>query len=688
MGGTRSAQALADSVPADTAAAESPRAVAVRRAVAFSVAILVGAAWLLGVLLAVVDSRFGELVSGFGAMAFAAVGVLIVLRRPANRLGWIFLATALAATLVSVGGLYAVHGLKAVPRWPGSTFVAWLADLVATPLVGLLAGVVPQLFPTGRPLSPRWRWPLAAAFGYMALAAIGNGFFPQRLESVAGMQNPYAVPAATHQLAAAIALSALLGCAALVGTIAGLVVRWRRASTDERQQLKWFLAAVSLLPVPLLLHGVLPGFANPTLSIAFALLPLAIGVAILRYRLYDLDLLISRALGYALVSAAVVAVYLAIVGMAALVLGPGVGLAWQIVATVVAAAAFQPLLSRLQRVVDHLFYGERSRPYQAVAGLSRRLEGLLEQDLVLPTIVDTVSEALRLPYVAIELREPDGYRIAAEHGRTTGLPRAYPMTYQGEEVGRMLACARSGGAELDAVDAELLADLARQAGVAAQAVRAAIALQRSRAELVTAREEERRRLRRDLHDGLGPALAGVTLGLHAAQSRIATDPDEAKRLVAAIESQVEEAVADIRRLVYGLRPPALDEFGLVRALQLHASRIENDRRDLSVVIQCAPEGLAHLPAAVEVAAYRIVVEALTNVTRHSGARHCLVQLAVNGALQLDVADDGIGFALGQQAGVGITSMRERAAELGGTFVVEPLTPGTRVRARLPIGDPQ
>lgn len=684
MGDAPPAEALGGSVPAETAVTGSPRVVAARRAVAVGIAVLVGAGWLFGLLLAIADARFGELVSGFGALAFAAVGVLIVWRRPANRLGWVFLATALTATVLGVGALYAAHGLKSSPRWPAATFVAWLSDLMATPLVGLLAGVLPQLFPTGRPLSPRWRWPLTAGFGYMALAAIGNGFYPQALESVAGMQNPYAIRSATHLLAFMIASSALLGVAALVGTIAALVVRWRRASAEGRQQLKWFLAAVSLLPVPLLLHNALPGFANPMLSIAFALLPLAIGVAILRYRLYDLDLLISRALGYALVSAAVAVVYLGIVGLAAFVLDSSVGLGWQIVATVVAAAAFQPLRSRLQRVVDHLFYGERSRPYEAVARLSRRLEGLLQPDLVLPAVVDTVSEALRLPYVAIALNEPDGYRIAAEHGHPKGPPRAYSMTYQGEEVGRMLACARSGGVEFDAIDDELLSDLARQAGVAAHAVRAAIALQRSRAELVTAREEERRRLRRDLHDGLGPALAGVTLGLHAVHSRIASDPDEAQRLVAAIETQVEEAIADIRRLVYGLRPPALDEFGLVRALQLHATRIENDRRDLSVVIDCPPEGLAPLPAAVEVAAYRIVTEALTNVTRHASAHHCMVQLSVNGALQLDVADDGIGLVPGQQAGVGITAMRERAAELGGTLVVEGLARGTRVRARLPV----
>jgi len=204
---------------------------------------------------------------------------------------------------------------------------------------------------------------------------------------------------------------------------------------------------------------------------------------------------------------------------------------------------------------------------------------------------------------------------------------------------------------------------------------------------VTAREEERRRLRRDLHDGLGPTLAGVTMGLHAARTFIDRDPAEAKRLLAGLEGQVEDAIADIRRLVYGLRPPALDEFGLVRALQLHATRIEAWPDGIEIVIDSPPEGLGRLPAAVEVAAYRIVTEAVTNVTRHAHARTCTVRLCLNGALELDVIDNGRGLDPAQPAGVGLTAMRERAAELGGALTIEQLCPGTRVRARLPVPSP-
>jgi signal transduction histidine kinase len=417
--------------------------------------------------------------------------------------------------------------------------------------------------------------------------------------------------------------------------------------------------------------------------VLFAVIPATLGVAILRYRLYDLDLVVRRTVAYAGVTAVVAGLYLAIVAVAQLAAGGGVSLGVHVVAAVAAAAVFQPVRTRIQQGVDRVFYGDRSRPYEAVARLGRQLEGALVPETVLPGAVETVAGALRLPYAAIELRDGENWVLTAEHGRRHGEPVSFPMAYQAEVVGRMLVCPRGRAENLSAADRRLVADLARQAGVAAHAVRATAALQRSRAELVSAREEERRRLRRDLHDGLGPTLAGVTMGLHAAGSRVRGDPDEAERLLATLERQIEEAVADIRRLVYGLRPPALDEFGLVRALQLHAARMEESPQGLTITVDSPPEGLGKLPAAVEVAAYRIVTEALTNVTRHAGARCCVVRLSLNGSLELEVVDDGRGLPADLRAGIGITAMRERAAELGGTLTVESRQQGTRVRARLP-----
>jgi signal transduction histidine kinase len=257
------------------------------------------------------------------------------------------------------------------------------------------------------------------------------------------------------------------------------------------------------------------------------------------------------------------------------------------------------------------------------------------------------------------------------------------MTYQDEVVGRMLVCARAGDA-FNHADRRLLADLARHAGVAVHAVGLTLALQRSRAAMVTAREEERRRLRRDLHDGLGPALAGVTLGLHAAGELVQRDPDRAVAQLQTLQAQVEEAVRDIRRLVYGLRPPALDELGLVRAVQREAARFEGR---LAFAFDLPADGLGVLPAAVEAAAYRITCEALTNVARHADAQTCQVRMTRAEGLEVEIRDDGRGISGPRPVGVGLNAMRERAEELGGTFMVDSAGAGTRVLARLPILEP-
>ncbi|HEY7174411.1 MAG TPA: sensor histidine kinase, partial [Micromonosporaceae bacterium] len=285
------------------------------------------------------------------------------------------------------------------------------------------------------------------------------------------------------------------------------------------------------------------------------------------------------------------------------------------------------------------------------------------------------------------LREGDEWIGAAAHRTLVADTEAFPMVYQDGIAGRLIV-GRRGGQRFGNADRRLLSDLARQAGVAAHGVQLTLALQRSRTALVTAREEERRRLRRDLHDGLGPALAGVTLGLHAAEAHVKLDPDRAVTQLQSLAEQVEESVRDIRRLVYGLRPPALDELGLSRAIQREAGRLESD--GLAIAVDVPSDGLGRLPAAVEAAAYRIVTEALTNVSRHAGATTCRIRLARDAlatapdhALEVEIRDDGCGLD-GRPAGVGLTAMRERAAELGGSCRIESLTPGTRVVARLPI----
>jgi signal transduction histidine kinase len=262
--------------------------------------------------------------------------------------------------------------------------------------------------------------------------------------------------------------------------------------------------------------------------------------------------------------------------------------------------------------------------------------------------------------------------------------QALPITYRGEEVGRLLLPRDGVRASLLSYDERLLADVVRQAAAAARASSLAAQLQRSREALVAAREEERRRLRRDLHDGLGPSLGAVVLRIDTARNLAATRPEEADALLRQARDDVAAALADVRRLVHDLRPPALDDLGLVRAVRQQADRLLAPRVAVEVV---AGGDADELPAAVEVAAYRIASEALANVARHAHATRCTVDLArVDDSLVVSVTDDGVGIAPEAPAGVGLVSLRERAAELGGRCTVScPDGGGTVVRAELPVG---
>jgi signal transduction histidine kinase len=303
---------------------------------------------------------------------------------------------------------------------------------------------------------------------------------------------------------------------------------------------------------------------------------------------------------------------------------------------------------------------------------------------VLPTVVETIAQALKLPYAAILLKEGDGFQSAAAYGSPTAEPEALPLVYQREEIGRLVIAPRAPGEQFSTGDRRLLEDLARQTEVAVHAVRLTADLQRSRERLVTTREEERRRLRRDLHDGLGAQLAGLNVQVGTLRRLIRRDTDAADELVVELRDELRSAIADIRRLVYDLRPPALDDLGLLEALRRLAERYGSEDDQLRVLVE-APEDIPDLPAAVEVAVYRITQEALVNVARHARARTCVVRLVVNDDVTLEIVDDGVGIYAERSAGVGLSSMRERASELGGSCVVHSVPKGgTQVLVRLPL----
>lgn len=402
-------------------------------------------------------------------------------------------------------------------------------------------------------------------------------------------------------------------------------------------------------------------------------------------RLLRTDMLVRRSLVYGGLTAGIVAIYAVSVILLGTVL-PGEGpYAVTLLATGAAALIALPLRDRLQRGVNRLLYGDRHEPHRAIERLGRRLEASLEPDTVLPMVAATVAESLRLPYAAIELRHDGDVSVAAAHGVARGALERIPLAHRGEEIGWLVLAPRGTGEAFSPADRELLAELARQAGAAAYAVRLTADLRRSRQQLVSAREEERRRLRRELHDGVGPALAGSLMTLEAARGRATNDPLAMERVLGDLAEQTRRAIDDVRRVASDLRPPALDQLGLAGALRQDAERLATP----GAAVDASAEGsLVGLPAAVEVAAYRIGLEALTNVSRHAGASRVeLLLRRTPNALVLTVRDDGRGSAGDGTPGVGLSSMRERAEELGGSLeVVATPGAGTRVTARLPFSE--
>ena len=670
--------------------------------------------------------------TGVLSLAYPTVGALIVSRLPANPIGWIFCGLGLLYDAERFTTTYADYALLQNVALPWGEFAAWFSTWIefANPTLGVFLLL---LFPSGRLPSRRWRIVAWAALLGAATAALGDAFMPGLLLTHYYVDNPFGIVGVIGGKVTTYAFfgaSRYLGHALLLTSnfvaLLSLIPRLRHASGNERQQLKWFLFAAVPLTVFLsvLELMIVPSMiAYPTCSmclpepwlwqvfravryvsvLALLVVPVFTYIAILRYRLYDIDVVINRTLVYGALSVCVVGIYVIVVVVLGYLFRAQGNLAVSLLATGLVAVLFQPLRSRLQRSVNRLMYGERDDPYAVVSRLGRRLEATLAPDRVLPTLVETIAQALKLPYVAILLKEGEGFRTAAAYGSPRGEPETLPLVYQREEIGRLVIAPRAPGEQFSAADRTLLEDLARQAEVVVHAVRLTADLQRSRERLVTAREEERRRLRRDLHDGLGPTLGALTLGLDTTRLALAQDdPKAVDELLVELKSHTQDAVSDVRRLVYGLRPPALDDLGLVPAIRQQAAnrglladafpngqgpRWENSKNGLVFRVQ-APDDLPSLPAAVEVACYRIAQEALTNTARHSGASSCLVSLCLeeaDGTLQLEVSDDGKGVAEDRSAGVGMSSMRERAEELGGTLSVGALPEGgTRILARLPL----
>jgi signal transduction histidine kinase len=475
---------------------------------------------------------------------------------------------------------------------------------------------------------------------------------------------------------------------------------WRHSDPVSRMQLRWVSAGAVVAGLsglllwfgPELVVGdpLLPRSAVALLALPF---PIALAAAISRHHLFELDIALNRSLVYGGLTAGVIATYAVTVALLRGFIPGDAPFAVALLGTGAVAVVALPLRDGLQRGVNRLMYGDRDDPDRALRRLGHRLEASLDPQTVLPTLVESVADALRSPYVAIELEADGESRLGAVHGAVpvdAGGPRELvrlPIAYHGREVGRLVLSPRGPGEQFGAADERLLADLARQAAPAVEEVRLTADLRRSREELVATREEERRRLRRDLHDELGPSLAGTLMKLGAARSLLDEDPARSKELLDDLQADTRGMIDEIRRIAHNLRPPALDELGLAGALRQHAATFDGGppERPLRVAFE-APDDLPPLPAAVEVAALRIALEGLTNATRHSGASRARVSLTMDGdALVVTVTDDGSGMPDGAARGVGLTSMRERAEELGGSLDISSgAGGGTTVVARLPV----
>ncbi|GAC1468872.1 MAG: hypothetical protein PVSMB7_17410 [Chloroflexota bacterium] len=474
------------------------------------------------------------------------------------------------------------------------------------------------------------------------------------------------------------------------------IIRYRRVSDlVQRQQLKWVIAGftvavaglvgiqiVQAVNIPSLREGTAGGlFLSGVLVACVVQIPLSLAFAVLRYRLFDIHVVINRTVVYVLLSAAVSGVYIMVAGGLGVVFRGNSGAVPPLLAAALVALLFAPLRDRLQRTVNRLMYGRRDEPYTVLSSLGQRLGSALAVEDVLQVVVETVSKSLKLPYAAIFLHVDGALVPAAAVGTSAGSVLTVPLTYGTEMVGALHVAPRSQIESLRPSDLRLIQDVARQAGVAAHGVRVTLDLQRAREHLVLTREEERRRLRRDLHDGLGPSLASVTLMAQAAGNLLDTDPAGARALLAELRDEAQSATGEIRRVVYQLRPPVLDELGLLGALNEQAAAHSPAGLHVSVV---APDGLPPLPAAIEVAAYRVVQESLANVIRHADARWCEIRLQVGTSLEIEIADDGVGLDESRR-GVGLTAMHERAEELGGTCAAtERGGGGTLVRMTLPL----
>ncbi|MGR6914141.1 sensor histidine kinase [[Actinomadura] parvosata] len=611
---------------------------------------------------------------------FPAVGAFLIHHRPRLNMAWLMCVGGFAAAVSDVSNALMFHAAAHGEMVPAG----WLR--VPTQLGWAVCGltltmVLPLYSPDGRLPSKRWRpalWLGCVAIGAATVRYVfrmppapGTTPFP------AIIPNPLQIPALAPYMGVITTVSWAGIYTAMALAALSLAVRMRRADPAGRRQIGWPLLAFAGYIFFLVLGAIWPVFMWPAIAWAAAI-PFAVAFAVMRYRLYGIDTVISRAFVAAGVVVVVSLVYFGAGTLSSLVVS-GYDQVAGVAAALFAGAFFQPLRRALQRAMDRLLYGAVGDPGLLAERLTQAVRGA-DPARALTSVVSVLRDGLAVEGVAVEVA--DGEPRYVESGRVGPDAREVPLVWHGARVGRLLVGPPGPRRFPAAHNERVLATLTPYAADVAHAVRMAADLQRSRERILTAREEERRRLRRDLHDGLGQTLSAMAMTINMARLSLKSSPEAADELLRELHAGMSAVTSDIRELVYGLRPPALDDLGLARAVRDLAARSSPGTE-----VEVEVEGdLEDLPAAVEVAVYRIVQEALTNIGRHAEASRARIALQrEESVLRVLVADDGKGLPESHRAGVGLGSMRERAAELGGICVVtgEPGA-GTRVEVMLPL----
>jgi signal transduction histidine kinase len=661
-------------------------------------------------------ARLGYLL---GAPITAILGVLITIRRPRNSIGWLLLAIAVADSICVFADFTAMRGLlSGVSARGWVVWAAWTYKNVFGIGAFFLLFLV-FVFPNGQVLpGPRWRW--AAWVGFTAVVVLtASGIVSTQSAQLSprlpSLTNPLAIAALDSLTNNNGTLQSLLYLLIFVILVAAVVVRFRRSRGIERRQMRWFayVAAAALgifiLTFTPLLSNAGTAIDNYTLDFGLVVaLPLAIGLAVMRYGLYDLDVFISRSIVYGSLAVFITAVYVGIaVGIGTLVGSGGKpNLALSILATAIVAVGFQPVRERIQSVANRLIYGKRATPYEVLSQFSERVAESYASDEVLPRMARVLAEGTAAELSEIWLRSGDELRRAAAFPLDAAVPsvlhlsgagelsipnadRSVLVRHQGDVLGALTVTKRRGES-LTPIEIKLMDDLAHQAGLVLKNVGLTADLQArlvdlraSRQRLVAAQDDERRKLERDLHDGAQQYLVAIKVKLGLAEMLLTKDPTKAMTTLEQLKGDADEALETLRDLARGIYPPLLAERGLPTALQAQA-------RKATLPITIEADGIGRFSQDTEAALYFCVLEALQNIQKYAQASRAFVRLRQDGdKLAVEVADDGRGFVVSTTArGNGLTNMEDRLDALGGNLQVEStLGRGTILRATVP-GSPK